>query len=146
FRIMEQTSLGHLTPDRHELDEKPERKNLPYKMIAMMLVLGFVIGWVAQKSEALGWVVNAVVTLALPASIMALSIGNSFWRGVNPLEWLSVITSVGTPYVALFVFLALLLNGAPIVLKLLSPVLGGWMTLPIVFFVSIYFMLVMFNM
>jgi hypothetical protein len=115
-------------------------------MIAMMVVLGVVIGYIEYKSRALGWVANALVTVALPASIMALSIGNSFWRGVNPLEWLNVISSVGTPYLALFVFLALLLNGAPIVLKLLSPLLGGWMTLPIVFFVSIYFLLVMFNM
>ena len=146
FRIMEQTSLGYLTASQHEFDAKPERKNLPYKMIGMMVALGFVIGFIDYKSHALGWVANALVTIALPASLMALSAGNSFWRGVNPLEWLRVITSVGTPYIALFVFLALLLNGAPIVLKLLSPLLGGMMTLPIVFFVSIYFLLVMFNM
>lgn len=146
FRIMEQTSLGMLTPDKHELDDKPERKNLPYKMIAMMLVLAFCTGWVTQRSQALGWVVNLVLTLALPASVMALSIGNSFWRGINPLEWLAVITSVGTPYFALLVFLGALLNGTPIVLKILSPLLGGMMTLPILFFVSIYFMWVMFNM
>ena len=146
FRIMEQTSLGMLTPDRHELDDKPERKNLPYKMIAMMLVLSFCIGWIAERNETLGTIISWLVTFILPASIMALSIGNSFWRGINPLEWLSVITSVGTPYFALLVFLGALLNGTPIVLKILSPLLGGWMTLPIVFFVSIYFMWVMFNM
>jgi len=146
FRVMEQTSLGYLTPEKHEFDAKPERANLPYKMIAMMLVLGMAIGYIEYKNQALGWVANALVTIALPASIMALSAGNSFWRGVNPLEWLRVITSVGTPYLALFFFLALLLNGTPIVLKLLSPMLGGVMTLPIVFFVSIYFLVVMFNM
>src|SRR5690349_785580 len=146
FRVMEQTSLGYLTPEKHEFDAKPERANLPYKMIAMMLVLGMAIGYIEYKNHALGWVANALVTIALPASIMALSAGNSFWRGVNPLEWLRVITSVGTPYLALFFFLALLLNGTPIVLKLLSPMLGGVMTLPIVFFVSIYFLVVMFNM
>lgn len=146
LRVMEQTSLGYLTPEKHEFDAKPERANLPYKMIAMMLVLGIAIGYLEHKSETLGWVANILVTLALPASIMALSAGNSFWRGVNPLEWLTVVSAVGTPYIALFVFLALLLNGTPIVLKLLSPLLGGMMTFPIVFFVAIYFMTVMFNM
>src|SRR4051812_27449819 len=44
FRILEQTSLGYLRPDQHELDAKPERANLPYKLLGVLAGWGFVVG------------------------------------------------------------------------------------------------------
>jgi hypothetical protein len=54
--------------------------------------------------------------------------------------------TIGKTYLALWFFLFLLSSGAPIALNLLSPMLGGWFTLPLINFAFLYFNLVMFNM
>lgn len=146
FRILEQTSLGFLTPDQFELDTKPERANLPYKLFGILLIWGFIVGVIESVSAVLGFVASVFLTLALPASVMALSASNSFTEGLNPASWTSIMRDVGKPYLALWVFLFLLMGGGPIVLPLLAPLFGGWLALPVVNFVFIYFTLVMFNM
>lgn len=146
FRIMEQTSLGLLTPDQHELESKPERVNLPWKLLGILLGWGFIVGFISSKSPMLGTVASFFVTLAMPASVMSLSVSNSFVEGVNPLSWISIMRTVGKPYLALWVFLFLLIGGAPIVLPLIMPKLAGFLRLPAVNFVFIYFTFVMFNM
>ncbi|HEY5291718.1 MAG TPA: hypothetical protein VIJ43_05325 [Burkholderiales bacterium] len=146
FRIMEQTSLGYLTPDQFELDTKPERANLPYKLFGILMIWGVVIGVIKSVSAVLGFVANVFLTLALPASVMALSASNSFAEGLNPASWINTMRTVGKPYLALWVFLFLLMGGGPIVLPLLAPLLRSWLALPVVNFVFIYFTLVMFNM
>jgi hypothetical protein len=146
FRIMEQTSLGYLTPEQFELDTKPERVNLPYKLLGIVLIWGVVVGVIGRVSVVLGFVANVFLTLALPASVMALSASNSFGEGLNPVSWISTMRTVGKPYLALWVFLFLLMGGGPIVVPLLLPVLGDWLALPVVNYVFIYFALVMFNM
>ena len=54
--------------------------------------------------------------------------------------------AVGTPYLALWFFLFLLLSGAGIALGVLLPLLGGWLTLPLMTFAYVYFTFVMANM
>jgi tetratricopeptide (TPR) repeat protein len=146
FRILEQTSLGYLTPEQHELDAKSGRANLPYKLLGILLGWGLIAGFVTAVSPMLGLAVNLFVTLALPASVMSLSVTNSFFGGLNPASWITIMRAVGKPYLALWVFLFLLMGGGPIVLRLVMPMLGGWLQLPVVNFVFIYFTLVMFNM
>lgn len=146
FRVMEQTSLGYLTPDQHELEAKPERVNLPYKLLAILLIWGFVVGVIEGVSHFLGFIANIFVTLALPASVMALAASNSFAKGMNPGEWIGIMRAVGKPYFALWVFLYVLMGGGFMVLPMIAPLFPGWLLLPIVNFVFIYFTLVMFNM
>lgn len=43
-------------------------------------------------------------TLALPASVMNLSITKSFWSGLNPLAAISMMRIVGLPYLGLCAF------------------------------------------
>ncbi|MBI3371974.1 MAG: hypothetical protein HY017_09495 [Betaproteobacteria bacterium] len=146
FRILEQTSLGYLTPDQHELDAKPERVNLPYKLLGILIGWTFIVAFIAGVSPMLGIAASFFVTLAMPASVMSLSVSNSFFAGVNPASWLNIMRTVGKPYFALWVFLFLLVGGAPTVLPLIMPLLGHWLQLPVVNFAFIYFTLVMFNM
>lgn len=146
FRVMEQTSLGYLTPDQHELEPKPERVNLPYKLVGMLLVWGLIIGLIAMVNPFFGFVANFVVTLALPASVMSLAASNSLAQGLNPGKCIEIMKAVGKPYFALWVFLYLLMSGGSVVLPLIAPLFPEWLLLPVVNFVFIYFALVMFNM
>jgi hypothetical protein len=97
-------------------------------------------------SPALGFFVSLFTTLALPAVAMLLVMTGSFVQGINPAQWIAVMRAVGMPYLALWFFLALLLGGEGTALELLWPVLGGWLTLPLITFANIYFTLVMANM
>jgi len=146
FRVMEQTSLGYLTPDQHELETKPERVNLPYKLAGMLFVWAFVVGIIAAINPFFGFLANFFVTLALPASVMSLAASNSFVQGLNPAKCIEIMRAVGKPYIALWVFLYLLMSGAFVVLPLIAPLFSGWLLLPVVNFVLIYFTMVMFNM
>jgi hypothetical protein len=83
-------------------------------------------------SPALGFFLSLFTTLALPAVAMLLVITGSFVQGMNPAQWIAVMRAVGMPYLALWFFLALLLGGAGTALGLLWPMLGGWLTLPLV--------------
>lgn len=146
FHIMEQTSLGYLTPDQFEPQSKPERTYLPYKLFGILVIWGLIVAVIGSVSAALGFVASVFLTLALPASVMALSVSNSFAEGLNPVSWTNIMRAVGKPYLALWLFLFLLLGGAPVVLPLLAPLLRSGIALPVVNFVFIYFTLVMFNM
>jgi hypothetical protein len=147
FNVMERTSQGLLTAARQASAlPQPERVNLPWKMIGVLIVWGLLLGVVGKFSPALAVVGNLFFMIAFPASVMALSATNSFAQAINPLLWLAIMGQVGKAYFALFVFLLLLSGGGSILMPMLAPLLGGWLTLPLVNFSFLYFNLIMFNM
>jgi hypothetical protein len=146
FRVVEQTSLGFLTPKEYELEATLDTVYLPYKMFGILLLWGIVESVALAISPLLGFLVLLFTTLALPAVAMVLVTTGSFVQGINPAQWVSIMRAVGMPYLALWFFLFLLLGGAGTALRLLWPLLGGWLTLPLVTFANIYFTLVMANM
>jgi hypothetical protein len=115
-------------------------------MLGIMVIWGLVGGLASHYSPTLGIFVSIFTTLALPAVVIVLVMTGSFAQGLNPAEWLTVMRAVGSPYLALWFFLFLLLNGAGIALSALSPILGGWLALPLVTFAYVYFTFVMANM
>ena len=146
FRVLEQTSLGYLTPDEYPQSFEPADTSLPYKMLGVSFVWGGITAAVAHLSVGLGWLLNLFTTLALPASIMALATTHSFGQGLNPGQWLRIMGGIGKPYLILCFFLFLLLGGGGIALAVLGPVLPSWALLPMANFAFVYFNLVMFNM
>lgn len=147
FGVMDRTSKGLLSPDQYDRSpDDPDRVNLPWKMLGVMIAWSFIIGMLASISKTLGLVANLFFMLAFPASIMTLTVANSFWQAVNPAHWISIMRLVGKAYLALFVFLLLLSGGALIVLPLMGPFLRSWLGLPLINFAFLYFNLIMFNM
>ena len=82
----------------------------------------------------------------MPASVMILTITRSFWAGLNPLGAISMMRLIGMPYLGLCAFLFLLSASQGVLLELLLPRLPPWLLIPAANFVSMYFMLIMFNM
>lgn len=147
FNVMERTSQGLLTAARQaSAVAQPERANLPWKMLGVFVAWGLLLGMVGRFSPSLAVAGNLFFTLAFPASVMALSATNSFSQAINPLLWVAIMGQVGKAYLALFVFLLLLSGGGLILMPMLTPLLGGWLALPLVNFVFLYFNLIMFNM
>ena len=148
FNTMEAISQGMLTAAHRESAlPQPERANLPWKMLGVMVVWGFLIGLIgALIGPTTAQIASLLFSICLPASIMALSASNSFGQGLNPGAWIWIIRQVGKPYLALCFFLLLLSGGGAITLPLVAPLLGGWLTLPVINFVFLYFNLIMFAM
>lgn len=146
FRTMELMAHGHVDAEAqaNQILDDPSRVNLPWKMIGLMICCGLAIGVVAALSSFLGTLVSLFVSAALPAMVMQLCASNSFSESLSPARWWHFMSRIGAPYAVLFLFLFMLSNGAPQALALLTPLLGGVLTLPIVNFVFLYFNLIVF--
>ena len=146
YKTLDQTAQGLLTPDRHQFYDAKERANLPYKQFAIFMVAGFAIsvaGWLGDFATGLAVV---FVVLSMPASIMILSISQSFWAGLNPLAAVGMMRVIGLPYLGLCAFLFLLSSSQGILQMELMPRVPEWLLLPSLNFVAMYFTLIMFNM
>lgn len=146
YKTLDQTAQGLLTPDQHKFYDAKERANLPYKQFAILMVVGFVINLAAAAGGLVYGIVLVFCTLALPASVMNLSITQSFWSGLNPLAAISMMRIVGLPYLGLCAFLFLLSASQGVLQSGLLPSMPEWLMLPAFNFVAMYFTLIMFNM
>ena len=143
FKVMALASQGLLRTADYPRHDDPDWKPLPWKLFALLLVQGLVLGFVGRRSPGLYLLLNVLVSLALPAAIMVLVQSHSFRQAINPLMQLATITAIGAPYLLLCLFLFLLSMGAPMVLGMLLPALGVWLALPVLLLVLAYFSWVM---
>lgn len=146
FRTMDLMAHGHIEAEAQAniIRDDPLRKNLPWKMAGLLLCWGVITGFVGAISSFLGFFASLFVSAATPAMVMQLCASNNFSESMSPARWWHYMRRIGAPYFALFAFLFFLLNGAPQALRLLSPLLGGALALPIINFVLLYFNLIMF--
>lgn len=146
YKTLDQTAQGRLTPEQHQTQTDNDRDSLPYKQFAIFMVMGLVLGFAEQMGGLVFGAATIFSVLALPASVMNLSITRSFWAGLNPLAAISMMRIVGMPYLGLCAFLFLLSASQQMLQMTLLPRLPGWMILPALNFVAMYFTLIMFNM
>lgn len=146
YKTLDQTAQGLLTPEQHRTHDDPERSNLPYKQFAIFIVVGFVLGLAEAGGGLLFGAALIFSVLALPASAMILAITRSFWAGLNPFAAIGMMRVIGLPYLGLCAFLFLLSASQQVLQMGLLPRLPGWLLLPALNFVAMYFTLIMFNM
>ena len=146
YRVLDQTSQGLLTPDQHRRYNSESRTYLPYKLYAVIVVMGGICGLAAALNPLLFGVLLVYCTLALPASVMVLSVTESLLSALNPLAIMGIMQAIGLPYLGLCAFLFMLMSGQGILQSTLLPKISPWLFTPTVTFVGMYFTLIMFNM
>lgn len=146
YKTLDQTAQGLLKPEQHQLHEDKERANLPYKQFAIFLVVAFVVGFAAKAGGLVFGAALIFSVLSLPASVMILAITRSFRAGLNPLVAVGMMRTIGMPYLGLCAFLFLLSASQQALQMLLMPRLPGWLILPVMNLVAMYFTLIMFNL
>ena len=146
YKTLDQTAQGLLTPDQHQSYDDPERKSLPYKQFVIFIVVAFALGYAARIGNLVFWAMAIFSILALPASVMILSITRSFWSGLNPVAAISMMRAIGLPYLGLCAFLFLLSASEQMLQMSLVSRLPGWLLLPALNLVAMFFTLIMFNM
>ena len=146
YKTLDQTAQGLLTPEQHLFYDAGERANLPYKQFAIFMVAGFAISIAGLLGNFALGLAMAFFVLSMPASIMILSITQSFWAGLNPLAAVGMMRVIGLPYLGLCAFLFLLSGSQGILQMELVPRVPEWLMMPTLNFVAMYFTLIMFNM
>jgi hypothetical protein len=143
FKITALGSRGIYNADDYPSELDPEWKNLPWKLFAILIAQSFAVGWLQRLSPTLGMLAWLAMCFLLPATQIVLVQTCSFSETLNPANAWNAVRTIGWPYLLLCLFLFLLSQGIFIALGMLLPVFSGWVLLPIVNWVLIYFSWVM---
>ena len=146
YQVLDQTSRGLLTPNQHRRNNNESRTYLPYKQYAVIVIMGGICTLAAALNPLLFGVLLVYCTLAMPASVMVLSVTESFFSALNPLSIMGMMQAIGLPYLGLCAFLFMLGTSQQILQSTLLPRISPWLFMPMVTFVGMYFTLIMFNM
>lgn len=134
-RVLSETSLGHLSPVDYSPLPDETLAHMPFKIFGLFMISGLCVGVVAGLfGETMGWLANFAVTVVTPAALMVLIISRSLATGLNPAAGMSVISSIGKPYVLLCIFLFFLSSGqmfliGQVVQHAVAPIMAKWAAL-----------------
>lgn len=147
FVILEDTAQGYLKPRPITGSVITDELELPFKQLLLIIVLGVLNYQVLVNFGGGPFVLIALSSVAIfPAAIMVLAVEHSFFKAVNPLMLLVTIKRIGPSYFIMCFFLVLLLSGGAIASDLLLKVLPQSLWFASSNFISMYFILIMYNM
>jgi hypothetical protein len=126
FLVIERTAAGYLRQDQYPEFAEQGSPNRPYKMFLVMMVVPILIGIISAifTSPVLMALLFVAFALLLPASCMVMTMTDSFFDSINPQRCLEVARKIGKPYLALCLFLLLVLISSQQAADLVMPRLG----------------------
>ena len=140
FKIAALSSFGILSLNEHmPADDDEGWKYLPWKFVGALFLQLMAVGFVIKQMPALAPVALMVFSLLIPATMMVLIQHMSLRAAINPASLFTCISSIGWPYLLLWLFMFLLMQGSSMAAQLLAEVIPEWLLLPGLMFVSIYF-------
>lgn len=110
YDILERTAHGFLTPPPLNRETLMEGYELPFKQLAVMIVLMVAFAAIGSVFPPAAIVFAIAAFALLPAIVMTLAIERSMAEALNPATLFRVAFSIGWPYFAVF-GLVILLNG-----------------------------------
>nr|WP_027329828.1 tetratricopeptide repeat protein [Marinimicrobium agarilyticum] len=146
FAIIEQRGLGKTTPPTLSEAVSGDEDHLFLRQMALLVGLWGIVAGATGVSEPFGLLVSGFVTLAMPASTMLLAVEKSVRRAMNPLALLSLMVTVGWPYLLLWFCAQVITAGPYYATMLFSNVAGGLVLIPITMAFTAYFTFVMYTM
>jgi tetratricopeptide (TPR) repeat protein len=146
FAIIEQRGAGNTTPPEVWAVLSGDEHHLFLKFIAVMILVGAIVGAAAQFGEIVALAVGVFMTLAMPACIMILAVEKSVFRAVNPLVQLTLMLAVGWPYLLLWLCAQIISAGPFYVMQGLVYVLPQALLIPVTAVLTVYFTFVFYTM
>lgn len=143
FKVTALGSRGIYKAEDYPAELDPDWKNLPWKLFAILIAQSIAVGWLQRLNPDLGTLAWLAMCFLLPATQIVLVQTCSFTETLNPANAWNAVRTIGWPYLLLCLFLFLLSQGTFIALGMLLPVFSGWILLPIINWVLIYFAWVM---
>jgi len=127
FLVIERTAAGYLRQDQYPEFGEQGSPYRPYKMFLVMVVVPIVIVVIGAvfRSPFLMVVLLVAFALLLPASCMVMTITDSFFDAISPARCIEFARKIGKPYLALCLFLLLLLLSSQQASDLIVPKVMG---------------------
>lgn len=127
FLVIERTAAGYLRQDQYPEFAEQGSPYRPYKMFLVMIVVPILIGVVSAifTSPVLMVLLFVAFALLLPASCMVMTMTDSFFDAISPARCLEIARKIGKPYLALCLFLLLLMLSSQQASDLFLPRLVG---------------------
>jgi tetratricopeptide (TPR) repeat protein len=145
--VLEDTAHGYIKPRPVSSETLTEEMELPFKLFLLQIAMNGIIYTAYDVLGPVGAVLAYLFfTVAYFAMIMVLAMEHSFFKALNPLLIVSVMTRIGFPYFILVIFLYILSGAGVTVFAVLSPLLPKLFLEGILVFAAMYFMLVMYTM
>ena len=101
FKVTALGSRGIYKAEDYPSELDPDWKNLPWKLFAILMVQGFVVGWLQNLSPTLGTLAWLGVCFLLPATQIVLVQTCSFIETLNPANAWNAVRTIGWPYLLL---------------------------------------------
>lgn len=123
YDILERTANGHTLPPRLDRETLLDGYELPFKQIAVLILLGLA-AWVMAiilppALTFVGFIIYGIAVAALfPAIVMTLALERSVFAALNPATLFGIAFRIGWPYFAVLGLLFLLNGGAGTVMSL----------------------------
>jgi tetratricopeptide (TPR) repeat protein len=109
FLVIERTASGYLDSRAYPRTAEAADWGRPIKMFLVLVFVPVFIGVVGHfLPPFLGKVALFAWALLLPASVMVMTLTDSFAEAVNPVRCLNTALAIGTPYLLLCLYLVLL--------------------------------------
>jgi len=109
FQVIERSASGYLDSRAYPPDIEGGGWSRPIKMFLVLVLVPVVLGIVGHLGPRwLGPLLLIGWTLLLPASVMVMTLTDSFTEAVNPSRCLQVARGIGAPYLLLCVYLFLI--------------------------------------
>lgn len=144
--VLETTASGHLHAPPITTEVFTEGWGMTLRQVAVFAVMGLATAAAHRHGgELAAQAVGLFFVLGVPASIMIMAMEKSIIKAVNPVAIVGVIRGIGVPYLILYAFL-MLIYGSYVMLDSMVAGKGSYMMLPIQLFLSLYFLIVMYNM
>ena len=145
MEILGRTAEGHLSAPMLTLKVLNENYELPFKLIALLLLPLAILWKLGDDSPFLSLFLIVFYSMVLPASIMTLTYTRHFFYAINPFELLRLISRLGFSYIILYIFLFFLSGAAPIAyIFFIGSVIESSFFFTVLF--QVYFFWVMFGM
>lgn len=146
FAIIEHRGSGSNRPPEVTAVIRNDSHHLFLKQIAVLFLMGVIVGLAAQLSEWLALLVAGFMTLAMPASIMILAVEKSVRQALNPFALLALMLAVGWPYLLLWVCVQIISAGPVYLLEPLATALPAAALFPVLTGLMVYFTFVLYTM
>jgi len=151
YVVLEDTSHGYLLPRAFSSDMITNDLELPFKHILnifLVIALNYMVYNFSQK-QSLEYISQISVSLTLfflPTSVMVLAVKHSFTSAFNPKLHLHIVKNIGVAYILLYVFVLMMLSSAAAAIYYVQPLIPDSFKLTVYAFISMYFLLCIFNM
>lgn len=146
-KCLNHAAKGNLSPpDIFSEDQNTEFRYISLKQWAIFVFIGIVVGLAFSINKVIGFSALFFSLLSIPAITMLLAMTGSFFKAINPMKVIHIMSGMGRSYLLLYLFLLLMSGSSALMREMAGGVINEFILLPFLSFINFYFTIAMFSM